>query len=69
MEILHVNQPVRVAIKLGKIESIDSAIQTGKRDGMMTLDEDLHRLAAAGRITAKTARRFAKDVERMAGLR
>ena len=69
LEILHVSQPVRVAIKLGKIESIDSAIQTGKRDGMMTLDEDLHRLAVTGRIRAETARRFAKDAVRMAGLR
>lgn len=61
LEVLHVNQPARVAIKFGKIESIDSAIQTGKRDGMATLDEDLQRLLIAGRITMETARRFAKD--------
>jgi twitching motility protein PilT len=61
LEALHVNNPVRSAIKFGKIESIESAIQTGKRDGMMTLDEDLQRLAMAGKITADTARRFAKD--------
>ncbi len=40
---------------------IESAIQTGKRDGMMTLDENLARLARAGRISPETARRFAKD--------
>ena len=65
LEVLHVNQPVRVAIKFGKIESIDSAIQTGRRDGMVTLDEDLQRLLSAGRISAETARRFAKDPEAM----
>ena len=61
IEVLHVNQPVRSAIKFGKIESIESAIQTGKRDGMMTLDEDLQRLATARKITPVTARHFAKD--------
>ncbi len=63
MEVLHVNQPVRIAIKFGKIESIESAIQTGRRDGMVTLDDDLIRLVVAGKITASMARRFAKDPE------
>ena len=62
-EILHVNQSVRIAIKFGKIESIESAIQTGRRDGMVTLDDDLQRLVTAGRISLETARRFAKDPE------
>lgn len=61
IEILHVNNPVRSAVKFGKIDSIESAIQTGRRDGMMTLDEDLQRLVTAGRINLDTARRFAKD--------
>ena len=61
LEVMHVNQPVRVAIKFGKIESIESAIQTGKRDGMAVLDDDLNRLALTGKITMETARRFAKD--------
>ncbi len=61
MEILHVNHAVRAAIKFGKVESIESAVQTGKRDGMRTLDEDLERLLALGKITRETARRVAKD--------
>lgn len=69
MEVLHVNQAVRIAIKFGKIESIESAIQTGRRDTMVTLDEDLQRLATAGRITPETARRFAKDPEGMTASR
>ena len=69
LEVLHVNQPVRVAIKFGKIESIESAIQTGVRDGMVTLDDDLRRLATAGRITMDTARRFAKDPDTISGMK
>ena len=61
LEVMHVNQPVRAAIKFGKIESMESAIQTGKRDGMRALDDDLIHLAMTGKITMKTARRFAKD--------
>jgi twitching motility protein PilT len=61
LEVLHVNQPVRAAIRFGKIESIESSIQTGKRDGMISLDEDLSRLAQSGRISMETARKFAKD--------
>ena len=61
IEVLHVNHPVRAAIKFGKIDSIESALQTGKRDGMVTLDDSLSRLATEGRISVETARRFAKD--------
>ncbi len=61
LEVLHANTPVQVAIRSGKIEALESALQTGKRDGMWTLDEDLQRLVTAARITLETARRFAKD--------
>ncbi len=64
-EVLHVNNPVRVGIKFGKIESIESAIQTGRRDGMVTLDDDLGRLVTEGKITRETARHFAKDPNAM----
>jgi twitching motility protein PilT len=67
LEVLHVNQPVQVAIRVGKIELIESAIQTGKRDGMIPLDEDLQRLVALGKIAAETARHFAKDPAAIAG--
>ncbi|MEE9294359.1 MAG: type IV pili twitching motility protein PilT, partial [Phycisphaerae bacterium] len=61
LEVLIATQPVRAAIRAGKIESIESAIQTGRKDGMITLDESLANLAATGRITWETARQFAKD--------
>ncbi|MEK6676187.1 MAG: PilT/PilU family type 4a pilus ATPase [Planctomycetota bacterium] len=67
LEVLHVNQPVRSAIRVGKIDSIESAIQTGKRDGMITLDEELVRLLQTGRISVDIARRFAKDGDAFPG--
>ncbi len=61
LEVLTVNMPVRAGIRAGKIESIESAIQTGKRDGMIPLDDSLETLVTAGRITPETAVRYAKD--------
>ena len=61
LEVLHVTSQVQAAIRSGKIESIESAIQTGKKDGMIVLDDDLQRLVSLGKITVETARHFAKD--------
>ncbi len=61
IEVLRATHPVRAAIRFGKIESIENAIQTGRKDGMMTLDESLAQLASANRISWETAKRFAKD--------
>jgi len=65
LEVMTVNHAVRAAIRNGKIESLESAIQTGKRDGMLPLDDSLEQLAATGRISVETARRYAKDPEGM----
>jgi twitching motility protein PilT len=67
LEVLHVNLPTQVAIRAGKIETIESAIQTGKRDGMIMLDEDLQRLVRIGRVLPDVARRFAKDANAIIG--
>ncbi len=63
VEVLHVTYGVRSAIRQGKIESIDTAIQTGKKEGMIPLDESLARLASAGRISWETAQKFANDAQ------
>ncbi len=63
LEVLTATHPVRAAIRFGKVESIESAIQTGRKDGMITLDESLARLASTNRITWETARSFAKDAD------
>lgn len=61
IEVLFNNMPVSVAIRQGKIESIDNCIMTGKADGMITLDESLRLLLQAERIDRKTAERFATN--------
>ena len=66
MEVLVVNPAVRSGIRFGKIESIDTALQTGRRDGMMTLDESLAQLVGAGRIAPDTAQQYANDPDSIA---
>jgi twitching motility protein PilT len=61
LEIMFTNAPIASAIRFGKIESIDTNIQTGRSDGMLTLDESLKRLLQAGRISRETASRFMND--------
>lgn len=67
VEVLTANFPVRSAIRQGKIENLESAVQSGRRDGMVSLDADLARLVREGRITAATARSFAKDPSEIEG--
>jgi len=66
LETMVVNNPVRAGIKLGKLEAIESAIQTGRADGMIRLDDSLQGLVALGKITLETARRFAKNPDNIA---
>jgi twitching motility protein PilT len=61
MEAMVSNYAVRNAIRQGKIETLDSTIQSGRQDGMFSLDADLHRLVDEGLIAMDTARSFAKD--------
>ncbi len=65
LEVLVVNDGVRAVIRAGKVEGIDTAIQMGKRDGMVTLDESLQTLLSVGRISIETARHYAKDPNRL----
>ena len=67
MEVMSASYGVRNAIRLGKIETLDSAIQSGRANGMFSLDADLHRLVEACRITRETARSFASDPEEFDG--
>lgn len=66
MEVLVINPAVRSGIRFGKIESIDTALQTGRRDGMVTLDESLAQLVGAGRISVDTAQQYANDPDSIA---
>ena len=61
LEIMINNNPIASAIRMGKLESIDTGIVTGRADGMISLDESLRRLHKAGAITRDTAERFTTD--------
>lgn len=61
METLFATFPVRSAVRQGKIENLDTAIQSGRKDGMFSLDADLRRLVTAGMISMDVARTYAKD--------
>jgi len=63
LEVLSANFAVRASIRTGKIEALDTAIQSGRRDGMWSLDQHLKQLVQEGRIDAATARQFAKDLD------
>lgn len=58
MEIMINNAPIASGIRFGKYESIDNNIQTGRDDGMMSLDDSIRSLLKEQRITRATAERF-----------
>jgi twitching motility protein PilT len=55
-EIMIGNAAIRNLIREGKVAQMYSAIQTGVRDGMQTLDQNLQELVRARQITAESAR-------------
>ncbi|MBN1851301.1 MAG: PilT/PilU family type 4a pilus ATPase [Pirellulales bacterium] len=61
LEIMFNNAPIASGIRLGRIESIDTNIQTGRADGMITLDESVKRLMNTGKISHSTAEHFVSD--------
>ena len=61
LEVLVNNSAIASAIRLGKLETIDTNIQTGRNDGMVTLDESIRRLWSAGRISQETAEQYISD--------
>ncbi len=54
-EVMMVTPAIRNLIREGKIASIPSALQTGSRQGMHTLNQDLARLVLDGTIDFETA--------------
>lgn len=58
-EVLHNTTQAEVLIRTGRVESLESVIQTGKREGMHSFRDDLERLVRAGKISADAVERFA----------
>jgi len=65
-EIMVGTPAIRNLIREAKVAQMYSAIQTGRRDGMQTLDQNLKELVDAGKINAKVAMNYAvnKDMFR-----
>jgi len=61
-EVLIATPAVRNMVREGKLQSIPSALQTGGRYGMHTLNQNLAQLVQDGTITYETAREKASDV-------
>ena len=61
LEIMLTNSAISSAIRVGKLQSIDNCIQTGRDAGMVTLDESIRRLLSEGRINRQTASHFVSD--------
>lgn len=61
LEIMFNSNPIASAIRLGKIESIDTGIVTGRSEGMLTLDESVRRLFEQGKISREVANRFSGE--------
>ncbi len=55
LEIMVGTAPVRHLIREGKVHQLPSAMQTGKKDGMETMDAALTELVARGQITREEA--------------
>lgn len=61
MEILKNNVAMKNLIRSDQIHQISTAIQTGFKEGMITMDKSLEMLCRAGRITPETAIKYAID--------
>ncbi len=66
LEVLRVNPSVANGLREGKIANVTSAMQSGKRDGMITLERSLADLVRRGEISLEVARAAANDREGLA---
>lgn len=61
LEIMIANAAIKNNIREGKIHQIASAMQTGKKAGMITMDDSIMNLFNEGKITKEVAMEFAQD--------
>ena len=63
---MYANPAIRNLIREGKSHQIPSLIQTGKKDGMMTMDDAIYDLYVAGKVSYEEAMTFAQDATSLA---
>lgn len=62
LEILNATDAVKAMVRDNKVHLIQTAIQTGKKEGMVCLDQELARLVKEGVITDTNAREKSLDI-------
>lgn len=62
LEILNATDAIKAQIRDNKVHLIQTAIQTGKKEGMVCLDQELARLVKEGVITEMSAREKSLDI-------
>lgn len=68
LEIMFNTPAIAAAIRIGKLESIDNYILTGRAEGMISMDESIRRLLSNNRISRQTAESFVSDRALLNGL-
>lgn len=63
VEIMFNNSPIANGIRVGKFETIDNNIQTGRADGMISLDDSIKELFTRRKISRATAERFVSNTD------
>lgn len=64
-EIMLANQAIRTQIREGKTHMLENTIASGRKEGMVTMDDALFDLYKEGRITAATAVAYSTNADRM----
>lgn len=62
VEILNATDAIKAMVRDNKVHLIQTAIQTGKKEGMVCLDQELARLVKDGVITEMHAREKSLDI-------
>jgi len=61
VEVLIANDAMRNLIREGKTHQIDSAMQSGIKDGMLVFDMELAGLVRTGEVASDVAMRYCND--------
>jgi twitching motility protein PilT len=61
LEVLWNTHPIASGIRHGKLESIDNYLLTARDEGMVSFDESVRQLLAAGKITRETAEQNVRE--------
>ncbi len=62
LEVLWNTNPIAIAIRQGKIESIDNYLMTGRDEGMLSIDESVRRLLKEGKISREVAEQNVREL-------